>query len=70
MEALGSGDLLTSLRRETPETYAQAIQQAHKHAETEEPFRQKWKREAKRLREEDVKAIRRPITCVKSLVNC
>ncbi|XP_019196055.1 PREDICTED: uncharacterized protein LOC109189888 [Ipomoea nil] len=35
-EALRSGDLFTSLRRETPDTYAQAIQRANKYAETEE----------------------------------
>ncbi|XP_019166965.1 PREDICTED: uncharacterized protein LOC109162736 [Ipomoea nil] len=52
VEALRSGDLFTSLRRETPETYAQAIQRANKYAETEEALRQKRRREAKRHRDE------------------
>ncbi|XP_019188354.1 PREDICTED: uncharacterized protein LOC109182659 [Ipomoea nil] len=48
MEALRSGDLPTSLRRKNPETYAQAIQWAHKYADAEEALRQKRKRKEER----------------------
>ncbi|XP_019154324.1 PREDICTED: uncharacterized protein LOC109150802 [Ipomoea nil] len=51
MEALRSGDLFTSLRRETPDTYAQAVQRANRYAETEEALQQKIRREAKRPRD-------------------
>ncbi|XP_031131709.1 uncharacterized protein LOC116033094 [Ipomoea triloba] len=46
--SLRSGDLFTSLRSDTPDTYAQAIQQANKYAEMEEAIRQKQERGAKR----------------------
>ncbi|XP_031127676.1 uncharacterized protein LOC116029774 [Ipomoea triloba] len=52
MEALKAGDLFASLRTDTPETYAQAIQRANRYAETEEALRQKQRRREKRPLEE------------------
>ncbi|XP_031095148.1 uncharacterized protein LOC115999438 [Ipomoea triloba] len=52
MEALKAGDLFASLRTDTPETYAQAIQRANRYAETKEALRQKQRRREKRPIEE------------------